>query len=106
MTTQISAPPQMEFLDGRTSGKEGEYMATRFGRVRPTTGWATFFSNAYKICFDLTKSGTTANRPITNLYVGKFYFDTSLGANGGKPIWVASVSAGVATWVDATGGIV
>lgn len=39
-------------------------------------------------------SGTTSNRPTTNLYTGLYYFDTTLG----KPIWYNGSG-----WVDATG---
>ncbi len=49
-------------------------------------------------------SGTTANRPAGSmgfpLWVGYYYFDTTLG----KPIWLTSLSPTV--WVDATGGAV
>jgi len=59
-------------------------------------------SQVFRICFDAQNSGTTANRPTANLYPGKFYFDTSLGANG-KPIWISKTST---AWVDATGAVV
>lgn len=42
-------------------------------------------------------SGTTANRPATELLVGLYYFDTSLGI----PIWYNGTN-----WVNATGVIV
>lgn len=42
-------------------------------------------------------SGSTSSRPITNLYIGLLYFDTTLG----KPIWYNGDN-----WVDATGTIV
>lgn len=96
----LGAPPQNEFLDRRSVGDQ-ELLA----RARPTTGWAVFFSSAYQILSALTLSGTTANRPTKFLYVGRPYFDTSLGARG-KPIWVASVSAGVAVWIDSASNIV
>lgn len=46
--------------------------------------------------------GTTANRPTTDMFPGKLYFDTTLAANG-KPIWYTGTGA---IWVDATGAIV
>lgn len=46
------------------------------------------------IASDVTSSGTTANRPTVNLYVGRVYFDTTLGL----PIWYSGTQ-----WVDATG---
>ena len=39
-------------------------------------------------------SGTTANRPITGLQVGQFYFDTTLGI----PIWYNGT-----VWKNASG---
>ena len=43
------------------------------------------------------ESGTTANRPTSSLYIGRQYFDTTLG----YPIWVQSLSPTV--WCDSTG---
>ena len=43
-------------------------------------------------------SGTTEERPVTNIYVGLQYFDTTLG----KPIWIKWAD-GSGTWVDADG---
>jgi hypothetical protein len=45
------------------------------------------------------RSGTTANRPTTQLFVGRQYFDTDLN----KPIWRNAANSG---WVDATGATV
>lgn len=41
------------------------------------------------------QSGTTANRPTTNLFPGRPYFDETLGI----PIWFKTGS----TWVNASG---
>lgn len=101
----ISAPPQNEFIDQRSVTPVNEPLPFIFAKARVTTGWTNFFSNVYQILFAVTQSGTTANRPTKGLYVGRVYFDTSLGAHG-KPIWVASVSAGVATWIDAASNVV
>lgn len=46
------------------------------------------------------ESGTTTNRPTQNLYVGRIYFDTTLG----KQINVKSISPTV--WVDGNGTVV
>ena len=53
--------------------------------------WAVAITNAINA---LRSSGTTTNRPTKNLFVGRTYFDTTLG----KPIWYDG-----AGWVDATG---
>jgi hypothetical protein len=42
-------------------------------------------------------SGTTAQRPVSGLHPGKFYFDTTLG----KPVFFKGPG-----WVDATGASV
>lgn len=53
-----------------------------------------WFSAMGRLANDITMSGTSANRPTTGLYVGRPYFDTTLG----KPIWFKDPG-----WVDATG---
>lgn len=60
-------------------------------------GWAAFFSNVYSLLSGITQSGTTANRPVNGLWIGRTYFDASLGI----PIWYNG-----AAWVNASGGIV
>ena len=91
MTAVVNAPPTAELID--PSSGQG------LGRARFTTGWQTFMSQLYQAALSVTMSGTTANRPTKFLWIGRRYFDTTLT----KPIWVKSVSAGVATWCDATG---
>lgn len=61
--------------------------------------WANWTSQAWVFLFDVQNSGTTAQRPTTNMYPGKFYFDTSLGTEG-KPIWLGKDSE---TWLLADG---
>lgn len=63
-------------------------------------------SNSQKQCFfedgiagTILNSSTSTNRPVTNVYVGTCYFDTTLN----KPIWAKTITEGVVTWVDATG---
>lgn len=46
-------------------------------------------------------TGTTANRPTTDLQLGQEYFDTTLG----KPVWLKTIGT-PNTWVDATGATV
>ena len=60
--------------------------------------WVEWFTKLWGIQQDA--SDTTANRPVTNLFVGRMYFDSTLG----KPIWLKSVTPTV--WVDATGASV
>lgn len=51
--------------------------------------WQDFCSAVFFSIISLQTSGTTANRPTKNLWIGRPYFDTSLGA-AGKPIWYGS----------------
>ena len=48
-----------------------------------------------------TSKGVSAARPAA-VNVGEQWFDTALGANGGKPIWFV----GGGLWVDASGALV
>lgn len=62
--------------------------------------WMTWFNQAYTILFAAQSSGTTGQRPTTNLWVGRTFYDVSLG----KPVWVNSVNPTV--WKDASGSVV
>lgn len=46
----------------------------------------------------VTEYGTTAQRPTTNLWIGRPFYDTTLN----KPVWVNAVTPSV-VWKDATG---
>lgn len=64
--------------------------------------WIQFISTVYFGIKYTQTSGTTAQRPTSDLFAGRFYFDTSLGARG-KPIWISKDGS---TWIDSTGAIV
>ena len=53
-----------------------------------------------KVLQSATESGTTANRPTVELWIGRRYFDTTLG----HPVYLKSVRPSV--WVDGTGSAV
>ena len=59
----------------------------------PRTAWKAFFSRVSDLLTAMSMSGTTAQRPTTFLYVGRPYFDTTLGIE----IWLSSV--GPTVWV-------
>lgn len=93
MTDFISPPPINSVLPVRSDkGPTGANSVW-------TNPWANWFSKAQIILFATSQSGLTADRPTKNLYVGRVYFDESLGANG-MPIWVRKDLAG---WVKADG---
>lgn len=80
-------PPGLGTVDAFSDGKPTA--------VSPV--FRNFFNQVYNICFALTQSGTTADRPTTLLWEGRMYMDLTLGI----PIWYTA-----AGWVDATGSLV
>jgi hypothetical protein len=71
------------------------------GNFKPA--FAQWLTRTHNSAVTLQQSGATGDRPDTLLWIGRFYFDTTLT----KPIWIKSVNAsGVATWCDATGATV
>lgn len=68
---------------------DSTYMAKKPSHnILPTdTEYWQFVAGGYE-------SGSTLERPTSNIMVGKLYFDTTLG----KPIWYNGTN-----WVDATG---
>lgn len=63
----------------------------------PDLVWGRFFDLLGIIATSVTQSGTTGARPGTGLYIGRVYFDTTLGI----PVWWDG-----ANWVNATGATV
>lgn len=59
-----------------------------------TPRWWNFFSKVGDVLTALTSSGTTAQRPTSFLWVGRFYWDETLG----KPVYWSGSG-----WVDSTG---
>lgn len=70
-------------------------------RIFSASTWSIFFNSLYQQVVksrDIQEgSGLTATRPTGGLYVGRQYFDTTLG----KPVFIKSLSPAV--WVDAAG---
>lgn len=64
----------------------------------PAKWWVDWFSLIFRLLTGLTESGTTAQRPTKNLWVGRMYYDTTLN----KPIWVNAITPAV-VWKDAAG---
>lgn len=66
---------------------------------RITQPWLLIFGQWFKVISSLKQSGTTAQRPVSpGLWVGRQYFDTTLG----YPVWVKQVTPSV-VWVNAAG---
>lgn len=58
--------------------------------------WQEFFTFVFKAIQAIQASGTTAQRPTKGLYIGRVYFDTTLGF----PIWYNG-----SNWVNSAGVI-
>lgn len=66
-----------------------------------TNPWANWLTKAGMILFAVSQSGTTAQRPTKNLWAGRMYFDTSLGAHG-KPVFASKT---LDSWLLADGTV-
>lgn len=66
-----------------------------------TIPWAQWIQRTHNNAKTLQQSGVTADRPTSVLWIGRVFFDTSLG----KPVWIKQVKPAV-IWVDATGAAV
>ena len=66
--------------------------------------YQAFIASIFNWLSPVGQSGTTAQRPVNArgvfMYVGRSYFDTTLGI----PIWVKSLNPTV--WINASGGVV
>lgn len=62
-----------------------------------TNPWQSVFSRWHTIIASAQQSGTTAQRPTKVLWIGRRYFDTTLG----KPVYLKSINPSV--WVDGAG---
>lgn len=66
---------------------------------RSTAPWNHWFQRVQNVVTAAYGSGPTSERPDAYLWIGRRFFDTTLG----KPVWVKSVKPTV--WVDATGTV-
>ena len=89
---KITTPNEKQRLWREDGFSTGSVDPNWYVSWQQSSGWITENSQA----------GTTAQRPTEKLYIGRRYFDTSLGAKG-KPIWVDKDGTG---WVDASGASV
>ena len=64
-----------------------------------TPPWGGWFSRIHDICASAQQSGATADRPTAVLWIGRRFFDSTLG----KPVYVKSVRPTV--WVDGVGTV-
>lgn len=60
--------------------------------------WLQWFDQLW-LKIDSDSHGTTANRPTKNLYIGRRYFDETLG----YPVYVKTL---VPVWVNGAGAVV
>jgi hypothetical protein len=68
--------------------------------LQATESFAEWLMSAYRSADSVTQSGTTANRPTVSLWIGRRYYDTTLGL----PIWVHQISPAI-VWHKADGTV-
>ena len=94
----IQVPSAISQMLDLQTGPDGNLLSIN---VRPE--WAALFASLQAAAYAQTRSGTTAQRPTSEMngrYRGMPYFDTSLGFT----VFLLHASSNV--WVDATGGVV
>lgn len=62
--------------------------------------WAQWYQRIQNVAVAAYSSGPTAQRPVTGLWLGRQYYDTTLN----KPVFVSAVNPTV--WRDAAGAVV
>lgn len=65
-----------------------------------TPSWMQWLTRTHRAVLSVQQSGTTADRPDQLLWVGRTYYDTTLG----KPIWLHAINPVV--WHDGSGAAV
>src|SRR3990167_5213971 len=94
----IQVPSAISQMLDLQAGPDGKLLTIN---VRPE--WASLFASLQAVAYAQTRSGTTAQRPTSEMngrYRGMPYFDTSLGYT----VFLNYASSNV--WVDATGAVV
>lgn len=64
-----------------------------------TPAWSQWIQRTHNNARTLQQSGPTGERPDSLLWIGRFYFDTTIN----KPIWLKSINPSV--WVDGAGAV-
>jgi hypothetical protein len=70
----INPPPNQQEIQQFNKDRNRWFIAS---------AWTIFFTQVFNLLTAITASGTTAQRPTKLLWVGRPYFDTTLG----YPIW-------------------
>lgn len=74
--------------------------SNKAGPVTLSSMWITWLSQLFNAASALGDNGTTAQRPTAGLYIGRDYFDATLGYK----VTVKSLNPTV--WVNGAGGVV
>ena len=91
MPGQINIPPAQPVDQGYREENPNSAMVA--------TGWRTWLVRVYELLTGLTSSGTSAQRPTKNLWVGYQYFDTDLAQQivWSGTVWVLGAAYGQLT---------
>jgi hypothetical protein len=61
--------------------------------------WIQWFQSVFLVASTAQESGPTTQRPTKNLWIGRRFFDTTVG----KPVYLKSTAPNV--WVDGAGTV-
>ena len=61
--------------------------------------WSSWVQRVHNIALSAQQSGVTADRPTSLLWIGRRFFDTTIG----KPVYLLSINPSV--WVDGAGTV-
>lgn len=75
-----------------------EAVTDKSGNTSPR--WAQWLTRVNVICNAVVSSGVTADRPTRLLWIGRRYFDTTLG----KPVYLKTLGS-PNVWVDGVGTV-
>jgi hypothetical protein len=87
----VLVPEESMVQEGGSIKKKISYV------LKISQAWLNLFNQVFRICSAVTQSGTTAQRPTSELWVGRPYFDTTLGYQ---------INYDGTNWVDGSGNTV
>jgi hypothetical protein len=97
----INSPPNtpVDVIEPhQTMVQENGQLKTKTSYVlKISQSWLNLFNQMFRICSGVTQSGATAQRPTSELWVGRPYFDTTLGYQ---------INYDGTNWVDGSGNTV
>jgi hypothetical protein len=69
----------MALINTPPGGSSVDMFDPKTKELKVTGVWLNFFNQIFKFINASTQYGPTAQRPTTGLWIGRFYYDTTLG---------------------------